>query len=67
MTQNMGMIDRAIRGLVAVVVVGLYFSGMITGTVAIVLGIVGLVMLGTCLVGSCPLYIPLKISTKGKE
>jgi hypothetical protein len=63
----MGTIDRAIRATVAILVVGLYFAGMISGTVAIVLGILGLVMLGTSLVGSCPLYMPLKISTKEKK
>ncbi|WCL49496.1 YgaP family membrane protein [Leptospira sp. GIMC2001] len=66
MKLNMGTIDRIVRALLALIVAGLYFGGFISGTIAIVLGVIAIVLLGTSLVGSCPLYIPLKISTKGK-
>lgn len=67
MKKNMGTIDRMIRIGIALVIAIAYFSGAIEGTVAIVLGILGLVMLGTSLVGSCPLYLPFKINTGAKE
>lgn len=67
MKQNMGMIDRIFRVGIAVAVAVLYFMGIISGTIAIVLGVVGVVMLGTSLIGSCPLYIPLKLSTKKEK
>lgn len=60
----MGAIDRIIRLIAVAVVAGLYFTGNISGTVAIVLGVLAVVFLITSLVGFCPLYVPLKLSTK---
>jgi K+-transporting ATPase A subunit len=64
MPKNMGTVDRAVRAIFAVVVAVLYFTGAISGTVAIILGVLALVFLATSLVGTCPLYIPFKLSTK---
>lgn len=66
MTQNMGTVDRTIRILVAVAVAVLYFTGRIGGTLAIVLGLFAAVFVVTSFIGTCPLYIPLGISTRGK-
>ncbi|MBD3414364.1 MAG: DUF2892 domain-containing protein, partial [Candidatus Aminicenantes bacterium] len=44
-----------------------YLTNQISGTAAIVLGIVAVIFLLTSLVGLCPLYLPFKISTKKKE
>jgi K+-transporting ATPase A subunit len=67
MKQNMGSADRIIR-LLAVVVIGyLYATGVISGTLAIILGIVAVAFVLTSLIGWCPLYLPLKISTKKAE
>lgn len=67
MNMNMGTIDRAIRVIVAIVVGVLYFTGQISGTAAIILGILAVVFVLTSLVGTCPLYLPFGLSTKGKE
>lgn len=67
MKKNMGTIDRAIRVLVAVTVGVLYFMGQITGTAALILGILAGVFVLTSLVGSCPLYLPMGLSTRGQE
>lgn len=64
---NMGTADRGIRAVVALVIGGLYFTGMITGTVAIVLAVVGVVFLLTSASGTCPAYIPLGLSTKKED
>lgn len=64
MKKNMGNIDRIIRVSLAVLVVILYFANVISGTWAVILGIVALVFLLTSFVGFCPLYVPLKISTR---
>ncbi|MDH4263953.1 MAG: DUF2892 domain-containing protein [Spirochaetia bacterium] len=64
MKQNMGTIDRIIRVIFAGVVAALYFMGIINGTIAIVLGILAAVFILTSIVSFCPLYLPLKISTK---
>jgi hypothetical protein len=67
MKKNMGSIDKIVRVLIAVVIAVLYFSDQITGTVAIVLGIIAVVFLLTSAVGFCPLYWPLKLSTLKKK
>jgi hypothetical protein len=64
--KNMGKIDRIIRMLLAIVVIILYMTGSITGVAAIILGILAFVFIVTSLIGFCPLYVPLKISTIGK-
>lgn len=67
MKANMGTIDRVIRVVLAVVVGGLYFMGMISGTAAIILGAISVVFLLTSLVGTCPLYMVAGLSTRKAE
>lgn len=64
MKQNMGTADRIIRVILGIVIAILYFSGSISGTAAIVLGIVAIAFFLTSAAGYCPVYAPLKISTK---
>jgi len=63
----MGAADRIIRTILAIVVAFLYFTDQITGTAAIILGVLAIIFLLTSLVGFCPLYVPFKISTRKKE
>jgi hypothetical protein len=67
MPKNMGLIDRLVRVAFAAAVAILYFAGIISGTLALVLGILAAIFLITAAVGTCPLYIPFKISTKKKS
>ena len=64
MTQNMGMVDRLVRTLVALAIGAAYFGGYVSGTVALVLGIVAVAFLVTSLVGWCPMYVPVGFSTR---
>lgn len=64
MTKNMGTLDRVIRTLIALAVIVLYVTGKISGTLAIVLGIVAIAFLVTSLVGWCPSYVPFGLSTR---
>jgi len=64
MKKNMGTIDKAIRIVVAIVIGVLYFTGQITGTAAIILGVLAIAFLLTSIVGTCPLYLPVGLSTK---
>jgi len=64
MKKNMGTIDKLIRIVIAIVVAVLYFTGQISGTAAIILGLLAVVFILTSLVGTCPLYLPFGISTK---
>ena len=67
MKKNMGTIDKVIRILIALVVIGLYFAHVISGTVAIVLLILSAIFILTSLIGFCPLYFPFKLSTRTKK
>lgn len=64
MKPNMGTIDRTVRTVLALLVVVLYFAGYISGTVAIVLGVIALAFLLTSAIGWCPAYVPLGVSTR---
>lgn len=63
MKKNMGGADRIIRLIIAAIIAVLYFTGQISGTLAIILGIIAIAFLVTSLIGWCPLYVPFKIST----
>lgn len=64
LTKNMGTADRIIRLLIAVLIAILYFTNVISGTVAIILGIIAIIFLLTSLISFCPLYLPFKLSTR---
>lgn len=59
----MGTIDKAIRVIVALIIAVLYFTNVISGTVAIILLVLGGIFLLTSAVSFCPLYAPFGIST----
>jgi fatty acid desaturase len=63
MKKNMGSADRIIRLIVAAIVAVLYASGIVTGTLGIVLLIAAGVFVLTSLVSFCPLYILFGINT----
>ncbi len=67
MKKNIGSPDKLVRILFFVIVLGLYLANVISGTLAIVLGLVGAVLFVTALVGTCPIYLALKLSTKKSE
>jgi hypothetical protein len=67
MKKNMGTIDKTIRILVAVVVVVLYFTHVISGLLAIILLALSAIFVVTSLISFCPLYLPLGLSTRKKE
>jgi hypothetical protein len=67
MKKNMGTIDKVIRILVAVVVVVLYFTHVISGVLAIILLALSAIFVVTSLLSFCPLYLPFGINTGKKE
>lgn len=67
MKKNMGIVDRTVRTILAVVVAILYFTNQITGVAAIVLGIFAVIFLITSFMSFCPLYVPFKLSTLKKS
>lgn len=67
MKKNMGNTDRAIRVLLAVIIAALFFTNVISGTLALVLGILAGVFVLTSLVSFCPLYPIFGINTCAKH
>lgn len=67
MKKNMGSTDKVIRILIALIIGVLYYTGIISGTTAIVLGIFAVIFVLTSLISFCPLYLPLGISTCKKK
>jgi hypothetical protein len=67
MKKNMGTVDKVIRILIAVIILVLYFTHVITGTLAVFLLILAGVFVVTSLIGTCPLYLPFGLSTRKKE
>jgi hypothetical protein len=67
MKKNMGTSDKAIRIIIAAVFAALYFTGTVTGTLGIVLLVVGGVFLFTSVISFCPLYTLLNINTCKKK
>jgi amino acid transporter len=67
MKKNMGMVDRIIRIVLAILIGVLYLAGAISGAAAVILGIIAIAFLITGFVGFCPVYLPFKISTRAKS
>jgi hypothetical protein len=67
MKKNMGNTDRAIRILVALVIIALYYTKQISGITAIIGLILSGIFILTSFISFCPLYLPFGISTRKKE
>jgi hypothetical protein len=61
---NESNLDRIIRVVVGIILLALYFTGVVTGGLGILLIILGAISLITGAVGFCPLYAIFKINTK---
>lgn len=59
----MGNTDKLIRLVIAAIIAVLYYTGTISGTLALVLGIFAVIFTLTSLVNFCPLYILMGVNT----
>lgn len=59
----MGTADRIIRSIIALIAAYLYFAGIVSGTLGIVLLVVAVIFLLTSLVSFCPLYTLFGLKT----
>ena len=64
MKKNMGLLDRAIRLVLAAVIVGVSLQQQLIGTPLLLWSLLALVLAGTSAVGYCPPYALLGISTR---
>jgi Protein of unknown function (DUF2892) len=64
MKTNEGGLDRTLRVLAGVILVGLAAMGTVgTGPLAWLAGLVGVILLGTGLISWCPIYAVLGLNT----
>ncbi|MBL7810620.1 MAG: DUF2892 domain-containing protein [Bacteroidetes bacterium] len=63
MKNNVGMADRIIRIIVAILFSVLFFTGTVSGTLGMILLILGGVFFATALVGFCPIYALVGMNT----
>jgi hypothetical protein len=63
MKLNESNTDRIIRAVAGVVLLYLGFGGVLSGGLAVVADVLGVVMLLTGAIGFCPLYALIKFST----
>ena len=64
--KNVGGVDRVLRGVIGVVALVLAFTtlgAMELNVLGMIAAVVGAVMLLTALIGFCPAYLPLRLST----
>ncbi|MCX8080650.1 MAG: DUF2892 domain-containing protein [Bacteroidia bacterium] len=63
MKKNMGNLDKAIRLVLALIMIILYFTDTVTGILGMVLLALAIVFVLTSLIGFCPLYLIFGINT----
>lgn len=63
MKPNMGTIDRVARIIIALVIVVLFFTNIITGVVGIIALVLAGIFVLTSLISFCPLYLPFGMTT----
>ena len=64
MKKNIGTTDGVIRILLVVVIAILLLTRQIEGIVGIGLAILAIMLLGTSILKTCPLYLPFNISSR---
>ncbi|MDB9776042.1 DUF2892 domain-containing protein [Vicingaceae bacterium] len=64
---NIGKFDRVIRIILAALISTLYITGVISGTLGLVLLIAGGILLVTVLVNFCPLYSIIGVNSCPKK
>ncbi len=67
MKKNIGPIDKVIRLIIAGAVGVLYFTKVINGTTAIILGVLAVIFVITAFLNFCPIWAALGFSTNKKQ
>lgn len=67
MTTNIAPWERALRVALGVLLLGLGFSGAVSGTPGLLLKVIGFVPILTAAIGYCPLYAVFGFSTCARK
>ncbi len=60
---NMGSIDRTLRIIFTLIIAYLYYSGIVSGTLGILLLVVAMLFVITSIFGFCPIYTLIGVNT----
>jgi len=63
MKKNLGAIDKLVRLVVALLLIIVYFQGLVVGILGVVFLIIAAIFVVTSLVGICPIYAVFGISS----
>lgn len=63
MKKNMGTKDKILRTLVALIILILNYTGIVSGTLGIILLVLAGIFAITSFVSFCPLYLPFGLNT----
>jgi hypothetical protein len=63
MKVNMGSADRTVRIILGVLFILSALIGWVSGVLAMVLVVLGIIFIGTAVIRFCPLYLPFGINT----
>ena len=67
MIKNVGKTDKMVRTLLAIILLGLIFFVGLGTVVNVILGVIIAVLVVTSMSGTCPAYMPLKMSTNKED
>ena len=67
MKENVGLTDRLIRVMIAIIFGSVYFMDFATGTMAIVILVLAIIGMVTGILGYCPLYHIVGISSAASK
>ncbi|MDD4651860.1 MAG: DUF2892 domain-containing protein [Methanothrix sp.] len=65
--KNVGKIDRAARIILGIIVLYIFMANMVATPWSYLVLLIGLILLATGIVGSCPLYSILGMNTLGNK
>jgi hypothetical protein len=65
--KKVGMIDRVIRIILGIILLYLFVVNMVAAPWSYLVALIGLILLVTGIVGTCPLYSILGMNTLGKK
>ena len=65
--KNVGMIDRVVRIILGIVLIGMFALNMVTAPLSYLVALIGVIALVTGAVGTCALYSLLGMNTLGKQ
>jgi len=67
MKQNVGLTDRIIRVMIAIILGSVFYMDFVSGTAAIIVVVLAVINLVTGIIGWCAIYAALGISTAAED